>query len=194
MKTWTLETCLMAHQVLPGHCSVKECEKESLPCNCVTVLHSSLAPHPSSVPGPSKVLGGRGDAGELCWGITTFAADTCLGRTCSPPAPLLHLALRFHLASKQHLLPSNVQVPWHVSGSRYSSRHRAAPLKPFCILWHSMSHTCTLSGSFPPRFHLLAHVKSFHLRLNTFGKALVTWRGSRVANDDRTLGSKDAGR
>ena len=107
------QTRVVAHHALLGHRGVKkirwkECANELLPCECL-LFHSSLASR-LSVSGSRK----GGGAGGLCWDTATSATDTCRGRTGSSLPLLLLLALKFHLSSKQHLLPSNVHISWHV--------------------------------------------------------------------------------
>lgn len=94
----------------------KECENELWPCKHL-LLRSSLAARPS-VSRPSAAQGMR-RCGGLCRDTATSAADTHQGRTGSPLPLLLLLALKFHLSSKQHLLPSTVQIPWHVPSRQH---------------------------------------------------------------------------
>lgn len=121
---------------------------------------------------------------------------------------LLLLALKLHLSPKQDLDSTCFPVTCKYLGtclsdmfwSRYSSMHRAALLVASESLLYRLAlvfPSCTLSGSFPPRFLLTAlwldWLRSFQPRLNAIKRSLTTWRGSRVANDGRILRSKMQG-
>lgn len=189
--------CLTAHQALLGHHGVKEirwkeCGNELLPRDAR--WHRARPSH--SAGGGEEVLVGH---------PATSAAGTRRGRTGSPLPPPLLLALQRHRPSEPHLPPSNAQTPRHVPsrqcfGAGIHQRGRAAlPVASENLPYRLalVPRSCALGGSFPPRLHptalLLAQVTPSQLRLNALKRALMAWRGNRVANGGGALGSKAPG-
>lgn len=151
---------------------------------CVRVWHNSVLGHPAT-----SVTGTPGPTG-----------------TASSLPPLSLLAPKLHLSSERapdctcflatyrHLgmcLPDSVLEQIFINAEPGCQWKPPVPFGTRTLQLHSHR------GGSPPRFHLTALlldlVGSFQLRLNAVKRSLTTWRGSRVAEDGRTSGSKMQG-